>query len=118
LTTGITVPQFVTDITNCGTVCLFFNECLNDLMKNFFFVIAAAALVAGCSTTAHPTYTASGKAGYRLVCGGAFGSGDLGGCYEKAGELCADQGYRIQQTSVSSMIIECRDIDPDAVKPQ
>jgi uncharacterized protein YceK len=87
-------------------------------MKNILFVIAAAALVAGCSTTANPTYTASGKPGYRLVCGGAFGSGDLGGCYEKAGELCEGQGYRIQQTSVSSMIIECRDIDPDAVKPQ
>ena len=78
-------------------------------MKKFIFLTALLSLVAGCSTTAHPTYTATGKAGYRLICGGAFGNGDLGGCYEKAGQLCSEQGYRVIQTSVSSMIMECRD---------
>lgn len=87
-------------------------------MKKFLVVPALILLVAGCSTTADPTYTASGKPGYRLICGGVFGSGDLGGCYEKAGQLCTGQGYRIQQTSVSSMIIECRDTDPESSKSQ
>ena len=77
-------------------------------MKKLLPLTTLALLIAGCSTTANPTFTASGKAGYRLVCGGAFGNGDLGGCYQKAGELCETQGYRVVQTSVSSMMIECR----------
>lgn len=85
-------------------------------MKKFILISATLSLIVGCSTTANPTFTASGKPGYRLVCGGAFGNGDLGGCYQKAGELCEGQGYRIQQTSVSSMIIECRDLDPDSIQ--
>lgn len=78
-------------------------------MKKFISLTALLCLMAGCSTTAHPTFTATGKPGFRLICGGAFGNGDLGGCYEKAGELCSEQGYRVIQTSVSSMIMECRD---------
>ena len=84
-------------------------------MKKIIFLTGLLSLIAGCSTTANPTFTATGKPGYRLICGGAFGNGDLGGCYEKAGELCSGQGYRVLQTSVSSMIIECRDGDPDGV---
>lgn len=84
-------------------------------MKKIIFLTAALALLAGCSTTADPTYTTTGKPGYRLVCGGALGSGDLGGCYQKAGELCTSQGYRVIQTSVSSMIIECRETEPESV---
>lgn len=80
-------------------------------MKNSFLFLSVLALLVGCSTTANPTFTATGKPGYRLVCGGAFGNGDLGGCYEKAGELCSSNGYRVNQTSVSSMIIECKDQD-------
>jgi len=105
----------VTDITNCDTVPSPKID-FSFAMKKFLLLSALLSLVAGCSTTADPTFTASGKAGYRLICGGAFGNGDLGGCYEKAGQLCAEQGYRIQQTSVSSMIIECRDTDPDSAK--
>lgn len=78
-------------------------------MKKFILLTGLLTLVAGCSTTASPTFTATGNPGYRLICGGVFGSGDLGGCYEKAGEVCGDHGYRVQQTSVSSMIIECRE---------
>lgn len=80
-------------------------------MKKIVLMMAILSLIVGCSTTANPTFTATGKAGYRLVCGGAFGNGDLGGCYEKAGELCSSNGYRVNQTSVSSMIIECKDKD-------
>jgi hypothetical protein len=83
-------------------------------MKNSFLFLSVAALLIGCSTTANPTFTATGKPGYRLVCGGAFGNGDLGGCYQKAGELCSSSGYRVNQTSVSSMIIECKDQDANS----
>lgn len=77
--------------------------------KLFFALIPVVAALAGCTTTANPTYTASGSAGYRLVCGGIFGDGDLGSCYQKAGELCESKGYRVKQTGVSSLIIECRE---------
>lgn len=88
-------------------------------MKKIIVLTALLSLISGCSTTADPTYTASGKPGYRLICGGVFGNGDLGGCYEKAGQLCTNQGYRTLQTSVSSMIIECRDGNSDdVVAPQ
>lgn len=63
--------------------------------------------VAGC-TSIQPTYTSTGNPGYRVNCGGVFGDGDLGSCYQKAGEACANQGYRIMQSGVSSMIFECR----------
>lgn len=64
-------------------------------------------VVAGC-TSIQPTYTSTGNPGYRVNCGGFFGDGDLGSCYQKAGEACANQGYRIMQSGVSSMIFECR----------
>lgn len=79
------------------------------MFKQHFIWLAAASTIAGCSATVNPTYTATGHAGYRLVCGGVFGDGDMGSCYQKAGELCQSQGYRVLQTSVSSLIIECRD---------
>ena len=83
-------------------------------MKKLIFTMALLSLVAGCSTTADPTFTSTGNPGYRLICGGVFGSGDLGGCYEKAGQVCGERGYRVLQTSVSSMIIECRDAQSSA----
>lgn len=61
----------------------------------------------GC-TSIQPTYTSTGNPGYRVNCGGFFGDGDLGSCYQKAGEACQNEGYRIMQTGVSSMIFECR----------
>lgn len=63
--------------------------------------------IAGC-TSVQPTFTSTGNPGYRVNCGGFFGDGDLGSCYQKAGEACANQGYRIMQSGVSSMIFECR----------
>jgi hypothetical protein len=79
------------------------------MLKQHFIWLAAALALTGCTTSVNPTYTATGNAGYRLVCGGVFGDGDMGSCYQKAGELCQTQGYRVLQTSVSSLIVECRD---------
>ena len=77
------------------------------------FLIAA---LAGCATSAYPTFTASGNSGYRLVCGGVFGDGDLGSCYQKAGEVCGSNGYRVQQTGVSSLIVECKEPGKEALE--
>jgi hypothetical protein len=77
-------------------------------MKSIAFATVATVLLTACSTTATPTYTAMGSPGYRIVCGGFFGDGDMGSCYQKAGELCENQGYKVLQTSVSSLIIECK----------
>jgi hypothetical protein len=74
---------------------------------------ALTLLVSGCSTTAVPTYTSSGVAGYRINCGGFFGDGDLGSCYQKAGEVCTTQGYRVLQTSLGSVIVECKPNNTD-----
>lgn len=78
-------------------------------MKNFSLVLVSLLSLAACSTSVNPTFTSNGHPGFRLVCGGMFGDGDMGSCYQKAGELCKENGYRLLQTSVSSMIIECRE---------
>lgn len=82
-------------------------------LTRFFCLAAFAALVAGCSTTAVPTYTSSGVAGYRINCGGFLGDGDLGSCYQKAGDVCQAQGYRVLQTSLGSLIVECKPNNTD-----
>lgn len=79
------------------------------MLKQHFIWLAAALALTGCATSVNPTYTATGNVGYRLVCGGVFGDGDMGSCYQKAGELCQTQGYRVLQTSVSSLIVECKE---------
>lgn len=81
--------------------------------KNLLSIASATLFIAGCSTTALPTYTSSGVAGYRINCGGFFGDGDLGSCYQKAGEVCATRGYRVMQTSLGSIIVECKPNDTD-----
>lgn len=65
-----------------------------------------------CASAPTPTYSSSGAPGYRISCGGFFGDGDLGGCYSQAGDLCKDQGYKVTQTGVSSLIIECKGATP------
>lgn len=76
-------------------------------MKKALLLIPLLILL-GCSTSVYPTFTSTGGPGYRLVCGGLFGDGDTGACYQKAGQVCESQGYRVLQTGVSSLIIECR----------
>jgi hypothetical protein len=79
-----------------------------SILKKHVFTTAVLAL-AGCSTTAvQPTFTASGKAAYLLSCGGFFEIGDLSGCYQKAGEICSNQGYSVTQTNISSIIVQCK----------
>lgn len=67
----------------------------------------STSLIAAC-TSVQPTFTSLGNPGYRVNCGGIFGDGDLGSCYQSAGEICKGAGYRITQSGVSSMIVECR----------
>lgn len=74
--------------------------------KQFVFVLGAC-LISAC-TSVQPTYTATGNQGFRVNCGGVFGDGDLGSCYQSAGDACKGAGYRIMQSGVSSMIVECR----------
>lgn len=78
------------------------------MTKHLALLLPAALLISACSTAVTQTYTNHGNAGYRLTCGGFFGDGDMGSCYEKAGEICQSRGYKVIQTSVSSIIIECR----------
>lgn len=77
-------------------------------MQRTLCFVVLTALIAGCSTSLYPTYTAGGNPGFRVTCGGAFGDGDLGSCYQTAGQQCGTAGFRILQTSVSSIIFECR----------
>ncbi len=80
---------------------------------NKALLIACASLTLGaCAQKVIPTYTAGGTPGYRLLCGGFFGDGDTGGCYEQAGKVCGTKGYRVLQTGVSSLIIECKSDTP------
>ena len=76
-----------------------------------FVVVFAACLLAAC-TSIQPTYTSTGNQGFRVNCGGIFGDGDLGSCYQSAGDACKGAGYRIMQSGVSSMIVECRTDNP------
>lgn len=80
---------------------------LMNLKRQFFICLLTPAFLTAC-TSIQPTYTATGNPGYRINCGGVFGDGDLGSCYQSAGEACQSQGYRIMQSGVSSMIVECR----------
>lgn len=82
-------------------------------VTRFTLLAALATLVTGCSTTATPTFTSSGVAGYRINCGGFLGDGDLGSCYQKAGDLCQAHGYRVLQTSLGSLIVECKPNNTD-----
>lgn len=83
-----------------------------NLLKLVFFG-AITLTISGCSTSVAPTYTSSGVAGYRINCGGFLGDGDLGSCYQKAGEVCETRGYRVMQTSVGSVIVECKPNETD-----
>ena len=77
-----------------------------------FFVLLCASLLAAC-TSIQPTYTSTGNQGFRVNCGGIFGDGDLGSCYQSAGDACKGAGYRVMQSGVSSMIVECRVENPN-----
>lgn len=77
------------------------------LKAQLFFITLCAGLLTAC-TSIQPAYTSTGNSGYRINCGGVFGDGDLGSCYQSAGDACKSAGYRVMQSGVSSMIVECR----------
>lgn len=77
------------------------------MQPKFLSILVLALAVCGCSGP-QTTFTSQGASAYRLSCGGFFGDGDLGGCYKQAGDICQEQGFRVIQSGVSSMIIECR----------
>ena len=79
---------------------------MSRYVRTVIFSLGTSLLVA--CTSIQPTYTSLGNPGYRINCGGVFGDGDLGSCYQSAGEICQGAGYRITQSGVSSMIVECR----------
>jgi hypothetical protein len=71
---------------------------------------AAALLMAfvsaGC-TSAQPTYTQTGLAGYTINCPGDSHEN----CYAKAGELCGQRGYNVFQQSERAhfnIVITCK----------
>lgn len=55
-------------------------------------VIVAALVLGGCATS-KTVYLPDGSKGYAVNCDGAALSWNL--CYEKAGQLCKDEGYTI-----------------------
>lgn len=80
-------------------------------MKSRLLIGLSSLTLAACATSVSPTYTSSGAPGYRIACGGMLGDGDLASCYQRAGELCETNGYKVLQTSLSSLIIQCRSAD-------
>ena len=104
------------NVTNYGKVssCLSTFNAKRYAMNKALLIAFASLTLGACAQTVIPTFTAAGTPGYRLLCGGFFGDGDTGGCYEQAGKICGTKGYRVLQTGVSSLIIECKsDVPPN-----
>lgn len=73
------------------------NQMWEGAMRLFIYsLMVVLALLTGC-TTAKPIYTADGKQGHSIICSGTANS--WAGCYEKAGELCGEKGYTVQDKS-------------------
>jgi len=62
------------------------------MMKNLLVLIIALVFIGGCAT-AKQTYTADGQQGHSINCSGS--ALNWGMCYEKAGELCGENGYEV-----------------------
>lgn len=60
------------------------------------FRIAFLALLTGCATST-AMYTPDGRQGYAISCGGEYvwNADSWQACYEKASQLCGEQGYDI-----------------------
>ena len=59
--------------------------------KNFVFAVALAMGLSGC-LTATPVMTPDGQQGFSINCSD-FRSLDM--CYQKAGEICGANGYKV-----------------------
>lgn len=65
-------------------------------MNRLFLLSAAFIFVFGCAT-AKQIYTPDGELGYHVNCSG--NALNWGMCFEKAGEVCGDRGYKIIERS-------------------
>ena len=60
-------------------------------IQTLSLTIAGTLLIGGCADS-EPVFTSSGKKGHSIDCSGELST--WGDCYEKAGELCGERGYR------------------------
>ena len=59
-------------------------------MKRIITILICLLVLVGCAT-AKKTYTSDGQEGYVIDCSGS--ALNWGMCYEKAGQLCGENGY-------------------------
>lgn len=65
-------------------------------MNKLKFLLVVVFLIGGCATSKQ-IYTADGQQGYSINCSGS--ALNWGMCYEKAGELCGENGYEVLEKS-------------------
>ena len=79
-------------------------------MSMKWVVVTSLAMLSGCAT-AKDMYLPDGTRGYHVSCGSV--STSSADCYQKAGEICAAQGYTIVNvpgmTSPWDLFIKCKD---------
>ncbi len=73
-------------------------------MKNYMAIIIGCAFLTSC-TYATESYLPDGAKGFNVRCGGTLNN--MGSCYQKAGELCGENGFKIygQDESRSPFLI-------------
>jgi hypothetical protein len=80
-------------------------------MKSSIYFSVCLVLLCSCSiSSVKQSYSPSGNPSYEISCNNAAGS--LGGCYQKAGEICKENGYSIisehHDAPFASVIAECK----------
>ncbi len=60
--------------------------------KLLLFLLCVTIFIGSCAT-AKSVYTSDGQEGYVINCSG--GALNWGMCYEKAGEICGEKGYKV-----------------------
>lgn len=65
-------------------------------MKRSVFLFISLCCLFGCAA-ASKTYTPSGEQGFVIDCSGS--ARNWGYCYQKAGELCREEGYTVLSKS-------------------
>lgn len=82
-------------------------------IKKFFLSSVFVTILSGCASSL-PITSPSGKKGHAIDC--SFSS--IGDCYEKAGQMCGDKGYKIidqknkaegfLSSANKALVIECK----------
>ncbi|TKW61182.1 MAG: hypothetical protein DI628_00700 [Blastochloris viridis] len=62
-----------------------------QMVHSLHLVMVCVAL-SGCTTSKH-VYLPNGQQGFAITCNG--GANNWSDCYEKAGEVCGTQGYKL-----------------------